>query len=99
MPDYAAAKGAIQAYTYSLAIQLAKRGIRVNGVAPGPIRTPLIVSSFRGEKLARFGHDTLLGRAGEPAEVAPAYVYLASRDARYVTGQFLHINGGSHIGG
>ena len=82
MPDYAAAKGAIQAYTYSLAIQLAKRGIRVNGVAPGPIRTPLIVSSFRGEKLARFGHDTLLGRAGEPAEVAPAYVYLASRDAR-----------------
>lgn len=97
--DYAATKGAIQAYTYSLAIQLAKRGIRVNGVAPGPIWTPLIVASFRGDKLAHFGQDTLLGRAGQPAEVAPAYVYLASRDAAYVTGQFLHVNGGSHIGG
>lgn len=97
--DYSATKGAIESFTYSLATNLAPRGIRVNGVAPGPIWTPLIVSSFDQEKIENFGTNTLLGRAGQPSEVAPAYVYLASDDASFVTGQFIHVNGGGHIGG
>ena len=97
--DYSATKGAIEAMTYSLAQQLADDGIRVNGVAPGPIWTPLIVASFDAETIAGFGEDTLLGRAGQPAEVAPAYVFLASEAASFITGQFLHVNGGSHLGG
>jgi NAD(P)-dependent dehydrogenase (short-subunit alcohol dehydrogenase family) len=97
--DYSATKGAIESMTYSLASSLAKRGIRVNGVAPGPIWTPLIAASFDAEEIETFGTSTLLGRAGQPAEVAPAYVYLASSDASFVTGQFLHVNGGSHLGG
>ncbi len=96
--DYASTKGAVEAFTYSLATNLAPRGIRVNGVAPGPIWTPLIPASFYGKKLREFGKNTLLKRPGQPAEVAPAYVYLASRDASYVTGQFIHINGGGFIG-
>lgn len=96
--DYAATKGAIRTLTYSLATQLAPRGIRVNGVAPGPIWTPLIVSSFDEEHIETFGTSSLLKRAGQPAEVAPAFVYLASQDASYVTGQFLHVNGGSYLG-
>ncbi|HVL01647.1 MAG TPA: SDR family oxidoreductase [Dongiaceae bacterium] len=96
--DYAATKGAIQAFTFSLAQALAKRGIRVNEVAPGPIWTPLIPSSFSAEEVASFGTDTLMGRAGQPAEVAPAYVYLASADSAYVTGQVIHVNGGGYIG-
>jgi NAD(P)-dependent dehydrogenase (short-subunit alcohol dehydrogenase family) len=96
--DYASTKGAIESFTYSLAKNLAPRGIRVNGVAPGPIWTPLIPASFHGQKLRDFGKDTLLKRPGQPAEVAPAYVYLASRDASYVTGQFIHVNGGGFIG-
>jgi len=96
--DYASTKGAVEAFTYSLARNLADRGIRVNGVAPGPIWTPLIPASFSGNKLRDFGKDTLMKRPGQPAEVAPAYVYLASRDASYVTGQFIHINGGGFIG-
>lgn len=95
--DYSCTKGAIQALTFSLARSLAEKGIRVNGVAPGPIWTPLIPASFNQEELDKFGKNTLMKRAGEPAEVAPAYVYLACDDASYVTGQFIHINGGGHM--
>ena len=97
LADYAATKGAIESLTYSLAQQLADRGIRVNGVAPGPIWTPLIPASF-GEDADEFGGDTLMKRPGQPSEVAPAYVYLASEDGSYVTGEFIHINGGGRMG-
>ena len=95
--DYAATKGAIQSLTFSLAQMLAERGIRVNAVAPGPIWTPLIPASFDKKKVATFGSTTLMGRPGQPAEVAPAYVFLASDDGSYVTGQIIHVNGGGHI--
>ncbi|GGZ25063.1 hypothetical protein GCM10007049_16920 [Echinicola pacifica] len=95
--DYSSTKGAIVAFTRSLAGNLADRGIRVNGVAPGPIWTPLIPASFSEEKVAEFGVDTPLGRPGEPSEVATAYVYLASKDASYMSGQFLHPNGGEVV--
>ncbi len=95
--DYAASNGAITAMIRSLAKSLAERGVRVNGVAPGPIWTPLIPASFPAEHVAQFGSDTPLGRAGQPAEVAPAYVLLASEDASYFTGQVLHPNGGDFI--
>jgi NAD(P)-dependent dehydrogenase (short-subunit alcohol dehydrogenase family) len=85
--------------TFSFAQALADRGIRVNAVAPGPIWTPLIPASFDADQVASFGADTLLKRPGQPAEVAPAYVFLASADASYITGQIIHINGGGHIGG
>lgn len=97
--DYSSNKGAITSFTRSLSINLAPRGIRVNGVAPGPIWTPLIPSTFSAEKVSEFGADTPLGRPGQPAEVAPAFVYLASNDASYVTGQMLHVNGGSVVNG
>ena len=97
--DYASTKGAIVSFTRSLSANLAKKGIRVNGVAPGPIWTPLIASSFKGKKVAEFGSDVPLGRAGEPVEVAPSYLFLASDDASYITGQFLHPNGGEIING
>ncbi|MDN3492556.1 SDR family oxidoreductase [Winogradskyella bathintestinalis] len=95
--DYASTKGAIVSFTRSLSAQLAKKNIRVNGVAPGPIWTPLIPASF--DDVSDFGQDTPLGRAGQPSEVAPAYVFLACKDSSYITGQFIHVNGGEIIGG
>ena len=97
--DYSSTKGAILTFTRSLAQNLAKKGIRVNGVAPGPIWTPLIAGSFKGKKVAEFGSDVPLGRAGEPAEVAPCYLFLASEEASYITGQVLHPNGGEIVNG
>ena len=94
--DYASTKGAIVSFTRSLSKQLAEAKIRVNGVAPGPIWTPLIPATF--DDVSDFGKDTPLGRAGQPSEVAPAYVFLASKDASYITGQFIHVNGGEIIG-
>ncbi|WP_330970732.1 SDR family oxidoreductase, partial [Lysobacter sp. A3-1-A15] len=95
--DYAATKGAIHAFTFSLAQAYAERGIRVNAVAPGPIWTPLIPASFPKEKVAQFGASTLMKRAGQPSELGPAYVFLASEEASFITGQIIHINGGGHI--
>jgi NAD(P)-dependent dehydrogenase (short-subunit alcohol dehydrogenase family) len=95
--DYSATKGAIVAYTRSLASALVERGIRVNGVAPGPIWTPLIPATFDEEKVASFGKDTPMQRPGQPSEVAPCYVFLACADASYMTGQVLHPNGGDYI--
>jgi NAD(P)-dependent dehydrogenase (short-subunit alcohol dehydrogenase family) len=97
--DYSATKGAIVTFTRSLAMQLVEKKIRVNAVAPGPIWTPLIPSTFEGDKVATFGSDVPMARAGEPAEVAPAYVFLASSDASYITGQVLHPNGGEIVNG
>jgi NAD(P)-dependent dehydrogenase (short-subunit alcohol dehydrogenase family) len=94
--DYSSTKGAIVSFTRSLSAMLAPKKIRVNGVAPGPIWTPLIVASF--DKVADFGKDNPMGRAGQPSEVAPAYVFLASEDSSYITGQFIHINGGDLVG-
>ena len=98
--DYSATKGAITVFTRSLSIQLAQRktGIRVNGVAPGPIWTPLIPSTFDEDKVDEFGADVPLGRPGQPEEVAPAFVYLASEaDSSYVNGQIIHVNGGEIV--
>jgi NAD(P)-dependent dehydrogenase (short-subunit alcohol dehydrogenase family) len=95
--DYASTKGAIVAFTRSLSESLAEKGIRVNGVAPGPIWTPLIPSTFPPEKVEKFGADVPMGRVGEPAEVAPSYVFLASNDSSYMTGQVLHPNGGEVV--
>ena len=95
--DYSATKGAIVAFTRSLSLNLVKRGIRVNAVAPGPIWTPLIPSTFPPDKVASFGADTPMGRPGQPEEVAPAFVFLASDDASYVSGQVIHPNGGELV--
>lgn len=97
--DYSATKGAITAFTRSLSMNLAERGIRVNGVAPGPIWTPLIPSTFDADKVAEFGANVPFKRPGQPDEVAPAYVYLASSDASYVSGQVIHVNGGTVVNG
>jgi NAD(P)-dependent dehydrogenase (short-subunit alcohol dehydrogenase family) len=97
--DYASTNGAIVSFTRSLAKNLAKQGIRVNGVAPGPIWTPLVIESFDKKHLDEFGQQTPMGRAGYPYEVAPAFVFLASEDASYITGQLIHVNGGEVVGG
>lgn len=97
--DYSSTKGAITAFTRSLSLSLADKGIRVNAVAPGPIWTPLIPSTFDEEKVKTFGSDTPMKRAGQPEEVAPSYVFLASDDSSYISGQVLHPNGGEIING
>lgn len=97
--DYSSTKGAIVAFTRSLSKALVEKGIRVNGVAPGPIWTPLIPSTFPAEKVATFGKQVPMQRAGQPEEVATSYVFLASEDSSYMSGQILHPNGGTVING
>ena len=97
--DYSSTKGAIVTFTRSLSGQLVKKGIRVNAVAPGPIWTPLIPSSFEAEKVKQFGKDVPMERPGQPEEVAPCYVFLASEDSSYISGQTLHPNGGYVVNG
>ncbi len=97
--DYASTKGAIVSFTRSLSAALVEKGIRVNAVAPGPIWTPLIASTFDAEKVAQHGSDVPMKRAGEPAEVAPSFLFLASSDASYITGQVIHPNGGEIVNG
>jgi NAD(P)-dependent dehydrogenase (short-subunit alcohol dehydrogenase family) len=97
--DYSATKGAIVAFTRSLSLQLIERGILVNAVAPGPIWTPLIPATFPPEKVGEFGKDVPIKRPGQPDEVAPCYVFLASTDSDYMAGQVLHPNGGTIVNG
>ncbi|MBW8360535.1 MAG: SDR family oxidoreductase [Weeksellaceae bacterium] len=97
--DYAATKGAILSFTRSLSANVASKGIGVNAVAPGPIWTPLIASSFSKKEISEFGSDTPMKRAGEPNEVATCFLFLASEDAAYMTGQVLHPNGGEIVNG
>ncbi|XP_058077730.1 glucose and ribitol dehydrogenase-like [Magnolia sinica] len=97
--DYSSTKGAIIAFTRGLALQLVKKGIRVNGVAPGPVWTPLIPASFSKEKVKIFGTEVPMGRAAQLEEIAPSYVFLASSDSSYYTGQVLHPNGGTIVNG
>lgn len=95
--DYSATKGAITSFTRSLALNLADQGIRVNAVAPGPIWTPLIPATFDQKKVEQHGADTPVERRGQPAENAPAYVFLASSDSSYMTGQTIHVDGGDFV--
>lgn len=97
--DYSSTKGAIVAFTRSLSQALVEKGIRVNGVAPGPIWTPLIPATFPAEDVAKFGAQVPMQRPGQPDEVAPSYVFLASNDSSYMTGQILHPNGGNVVNG
>jgi NAD(P)-dependent dehydrogenase (short-subunit alcohol dehydrogenase family) len=97
--DYSSTKGAITTFTRSLATNLVKKNIRVNAVAPGPVWTPLIVATFDEEKIKEFGSETAMKRAGQPSELGPAYVFLASDDASFITGQVIHINGGEVVNG
>jgi NAD(P)-dependent dehydrogenase (short-subunit alcohol dehydrogenase family) len=97
--DYSSTKGAITSFTRSLSVSLAERGIRVNAVAPGPIWTPLIPSTFDAEHVEKFGKDTPFKRPGQPCEVAPSYVFLACDDASYISGQVIHPNGGQVVNG
>lgn len=97
--DYSSSKGAIVTFTRSMAISLASKGIRVNAVAPGPIWTPLIPSSFDTNKVKKFGSNTSFGRPGQPVELASAYVFLGSDDASFITGEIIHVNGGEIVNG
>jgi NAD(P)-dependent dehydrogenase (short-subunit alcohol dehydrogenase family) len=97
--DYSSTKGAIVSFTRSLAMSLVKKGIRVNAVAPGPVWTPLIPATFKPKYVSTFGSDVPMGRAAEPDEIAPCYVFLASTDSAFMTGQTLHPNGGEIING
>ncbi|MGQ0828424.1 MAG: glucose 1-dehydrogenase [Bacteroidota bacterium] len=97
--DYSATKGAIISFTRSLAAALKDKKIRVNAVAPGPVWTPLIVSSMKPDKIATFGSDSPMGRAGQPVEIAPCYLFLASEESSFITGQVLHPNGGEVVNG
>lgn len=97
--DYSATKGAVVSFTRSLALNLAKRNIRVNSVAPGPIWTPLIPSSFSEDKVSKFGSDTAMGRPGQPVELANAYLLLACDASSYMTGETIHVNGGEIVNG
>ncbi|AMA73853.1 MULTISPECIES: SDR family oxidoreductase [Aneurinibacillus] len=97
--DYSSTKGAIVTFTRSLSQSLVNKGIRVNGVAPGPIWTPLIPSTFPPDKVEKFGKDTPMRRPGQPQELAPSYVFLASDDSSYITGQMIHVNGGIIVNG
>ena len=99
MIDYSATNGAIVSFTRALAKSLVERGVRVNAVAPGPVWTPLIPATFPSEKVEDFGVQTPMGRAGQPAELGPAYVYLACEDSSFTTGQVIHVNGGQWTGG
>jgi len=95
--DYATTKGAIRTFTQGLAQELSPKGIRVNAVAPGPVWTPLIQQSFSPDKVKKFGEDSPFKRPAQPAEVAPAYVFLASEDGRYVSGEILGVTGGKPL--
>jgi len=97
--DYSSTKGAITSFTRSLATNIVDKKIRVNAVAPGPVWTPLIVATFDEEKIKKFGSETAMKRAGQPSEVGPAYVFLASDDATFITGQVIHVNGGEVVNG
>lgn len=96
---YAATKGAIVSFTRSLSANLKEKEIRVNGVAPGPVWTPLVVTGFSPKKVAKHGSDSPMGRAGEPVEIAKSYLFLACDDSSFMSGQFLHPNGGEIVGG
>jgi NAD(P)-dependent dehydrogenase (short-subunit alcohol dehydrogenase family) len=98
MIDYSASNGAIVSFTRALAQSLVERGVRVNAVAPGPVWTPLIPATFPSAKVEDFGTQTPMGRIGQPAELGPAYVYLASDDSSFTTGQVIHVNGGQWSG-
>ena len=97
--DYSSTKGAIVSFTRSTSAMLAEKGIRVNGVAPGPIWTPLIPATFDEEEVAKFGQSVPMKRAGQPSELGPTDVFLASEDSSYITGQIIHVNGGEIVGG
>ena len=97
--DYSSTKGSVVTFTRSMALSLADKDIRVNCIAPGPIWTPLIPSTFSGVKLSLFGKQTPLKRAGQPIDVAPAYLFLASKESSYITGETIHVNGGEIVNG